>query len=184
MVGFLIRFCLILICVYLLPVEYFWECSQGDEGSVVKIEIPKPNEWSLSPASLVGGTAIYQNSQDQSIVLKSVILSKNLYPEVVRLNDKSTVERIFKVKKTFFKYLGASDYKIQTYRVINRGIYRELELAFQFYYKNRMNYSHEKYFIHPDQTLRLDLSWTSQSREDKVKIAQAEFNILKVKVSH
>lgn len=172
-----------LIIVYILPSEIFWNCSQSEEPSIIKIQKPDEKKWNRSPASLIGGISVYHHILDQSISLKSVILSKNIYPEVYQLNEKLTVDKLFGVKKTILKTLGASDYKINSFRMINRGAYRELDLAFQFYYKSRMTYTRERYYIHPEQTLRLDLTWTSQSGEESVRMAQAEFGLLRAQIS-
>jgi hypothetical protein len=166
---------LLFLVVYFLPGDWFWKCGQQEELQPVSYQLPNNNVWVKNSKSLIDGTSYYQFEGDDSIRLKSIILSHNFFYETHSSSEKEIVEKLFSRKKSLFRVLGASDYKINSYKLTKKGKFKELDMLFQFYLKNKMSYIHEKYFIHPKHTLMVDLSWSSLSKEKQIQFAHREF---------
>jgi hypothetical protein len=179
----ILRFLLIFVAIFCLPDHLFWQCSLKNELSFLKYNLPNEKDWVRTNKSLIDGTAYFLLQRDESIKLKSVIMSRNLYQEAHRKSEKEIVESIFNKKKNLFRVLGASEYRVNSYKMVNKGVIKELSVEFQFFLKSKMSFTHERYFIHPEQTLMMDLSWSSISQEKQLQYANREFAKIQVTIA-
>jgi hypothetical protein len=180
---FVFQLIFIFIGTFFLPSDLFWTCGKVKKPTLLEYKLPNEKLWVRSKNSLIDGVTYYQLQKDDSIKLKSMVLSNNLFPTSHIQSEKEIVARIFNGKKNLFKVLGASGYKMNSYKWANNGKIRELDLAFQVNLKNKLSYIHEKYFIHPDQTLMMDLSWSSNSEEKQLQFARAEFAKIQISIA-
>lgn len=178
------QFIVIFLGIFFLPNELFWTCGKVRGTALLEYKLPNEKLWVRSKNSLIDGVTYYQLQKDDSIKLKSMVLSKSLFQPSHDQSEKEIVERIFNGKKNLFKVLGASGYKMNSYKWVNNGKIKELDLAFQVNLKNKMSFVHEKYFIHPEQTLMMDLSWSSNSEVKQLRFARAEFAKIQISIAN